>query len=351
LDHPIQLHPTALKQKGYAMTRTYFRAAGLFLASLLAGLSPAHAQTPILTVYAPDYFASEWGPGPAIEQAFEARCGCDLQYATGDLLHRLLLEGASTPADIVIGLNTDVTAKARASGLFAPHGQDNAALHLPVDWTDDVFLPFDWSYLSFIYDSGKITTPPRSFEDLIAAPADQKIIIQDPRSSISGLALVLWVKAQYGDEAAAIWQALAPRILTVTKGWSEAYGLFTDGEAPMVLSFTTSPAYHIIAEADDTKRAAIFEAGHYPYFELAAKLAGTDQPELADEFMAFILTDDFQNIIPQGNWSYPSAQARSEWPQAFQDLPIPDKAIYLTEAEAEAARDAAIEEWRRALSQ
>ena len=37
-----------------------------FAAGLLsAGM--ALAQVPTLTVYAPDYFTSEWGPGPSID--------------------------------------------------------------------------------------------------------------------------------------------------------------------------------------------------------------------------------------------------------------------------------------------
>lgn len=320
-------------------------AAGLFTAST------ALAQTPVLTVYAPDYFTSEWGPGPSIEAAFEAQCGCDLQFKPGDLLPRLLLEGNRTEADVVIGLNTDVTKKARESGLFAPHGQDTSALTLPIAWTDKVFLPFDWSYVSFVYDTTRLETPPTSFEALAAAPDDLKVIIQDPRSSISGLALVLWVKAVYGDRAEDIWTGLAPHILTVTKGWSEAYGLFTDGEAPMVLSYTTSPAYHIAAEGDDTKKAALFDEGHYAFFELVAKVDGTDQPALADAFMAFVLSDTFQKIIPETNWSYPSALPRADWPQVFQDLPTPAKTIFLDDAQSAALRDEAIEEWRRALSQ
>lgn len=190
-----------------------------------------------------------------------------------------------------------------------------------------------------------------SFEDLTALPDDQKIVIQDPRSSISGLALVLWVKAVYGDKAADFWARVAPHILTVTKGWSEAYGLFTDGEAAVVLSFNTSPAYHIVAEGDATKKAAIFDDGHYAYFELVAKVAGTDQPELADQFMAFVMSDAFQSLIPMTNWSYPAAQPVSEWPEAFADLPAPDTAIFLDEDMAAALRDQAVEEWRSALSQ
>ena len=228
--------------------------------------------------------------------------------------------------------------------------RDNNALELPIDWTDKTFLPFDWSYVAFIFDE-KTQLLPKSFEDLVNLPEGTKIVIQDPRTSISGLALILWVKSVYGDRAEDFWARLRPKILTVTKGWSEAYGLFTDGEAQGVLSFTTSPAYHIAVENDMSKRAAIFEEGHYPYFELAAKLANTKQPELADQFMAFILSDSFQNLIPMTNWSYPSALPRSAWPEVFSNLPIPEKVQYFNESQAQALSKTAVEEWRRALSQ
>ncbi|MDA7427834.1 thiamine ABC transporter substrate binding subunit [Primorskyibacter aestuariivivens] len=325
--------------------------------SLVAGLllsvsaQMVAAETPVLTVYAPDYFASEWGPGPGIEAAFEARCGCDLQYKTGELLPRILLEGERTEADVAIGFNTDITKKARDSGMFAPHGLDTSALTLPVDWNDDVFLPFNYGHTAFIYDNTKVENPPESFDALLNAPDDLRLVIQDPRSSISGLALVLWVQAVYGDKAEEVWTKLAPKIVTVTKGWSESYGLFTDGEADMVLSYTTSPAYHIVAEEDLTKSAAIFPEGHYFMVELAAKLAGTDNPELADQFMAFILTEEFQSMIPTSNWSLPAALPKEKWPEQFQQLPLPEKVLFYTEDEAAALRDTAIAAWRNALSQ
>ena len=320
-----------------------------FAAGLLSA-SMALADAPVLTVYAPDYFASEWGPGPSIEAAFEKECNCDLQFKTGDVLSRIILEGARSEADVVIGLNTDVTKKARETGLFAAHGQDNSQLTLPLTWTDQVFLPFNYGHTAFVYNAEKLREAPQSFDALIHSNDELKVIIQDPRSSISGLALVLWVKAVFGEEAENVWEKLAPKILTVTKGWSEAYGLFTEGEADMVLSYTTSPAYHIVAEGDLTKKAAIFPEGHYLVVELAAKLKGTDNPELADAFLAFIMTDTFQNLIPEGNWSLPAALEVSEWPQAFQELPLPEKVLFYSEEEAATLRGVAIEEWRRALS-
>ena len=318
-------------------------------AGLLAATSVA-ADSPVLTVYAPDYFVSEWGPGPQIETLFEADCACDLQFKPGDLLPRLLLEGARTDADVVIGLNTDVTKRARASGLFAPHGQDLGSLTLPLEWTDPVFLPFNYGHTAFVYDSTRLASAPDSFDALLAAPDDLRLVIQDPRSSISGLALALWVQAIYGDAAVDAWARLAPKIVTVTRGWSESYGLFSEGEADMVLSYTTSPAYHIIAEDDRTKRAAIFPEGHYFMVELAARLSGTDQPDLADQFLAFILGQAFQSMIATGNWSIPAALPRDGWPEGFQELDLPDTVLFYSEDEAAALRDTAIDAWRQGLS-
>ena len=307
-------------------------------------------DTPVLTIYAPDYFTSEWGPGPKIEAAFEAICACDVQYVAGDLLPRLLLEGERTKADVVIGLNTDVTKKARETGLVKPHGQGTSDLTLPIEWTDDVFLPFNWGHTAFIYNTEKMADAPTSF-DAFLADEDTKVVLQDPRSSISGLALMLWVKAVYGEDSQQAFDKLARKTLTVTKGWSESYGMFTDGEADMVLSYTTSPAYHIIAEGDETKRAAIFDEGHYFMTELAAQEKGSDQPELAQAFMDFVLSETFQEMIPTANWSFPAKLDAAKLPDGFKKLALPEKALFYSEDEAAELRDEALDEWLRAFSQ
>ncbi len=302
------------------------------------------AQADTLTVLAPDYFGSSWGPGPAIKEGFEARCDCTLDFRTGDVLPRLMLEGARLEGDVIIGLGTDELLRARQTGLFAGHGQELSPLSVPVEWTDDVFIPFNWSYIAFVYDTTRLETPPASFAELVERD-DISLIWQDPRSSGAGLALMLWVDQLYGDDALRIWENLAAKTVTVTAGWSEAYGMFTNGEADMVLSYTTSPAYHIMAEDDETKAAAIFEEGHYFTAEAAGVLAGASQPDLARDFMAYILSEEFQQMIATANWSYPSALPRDDWPEVFRDLPLPETAIFLSEDEADARRSPALAHW------
>lgn len=310
----------------------------------------ANAETPVLTVLTYDSFVSEWGPGPAIEAAFETNCGCDLQFVgAGDgaaLLARVQMEGTSGGADVVLGLDTNLTAQATATGLFAPHDQP-AVAGLPVPYADPLFLPFDWGWFAFVYDTTKGLIPPNSFEELAAS--DLKIVIQDPRSSTPGLGLLMWIKAAYGDDAPRIWADLADNIVTVTPGWSEAYGLFLEGEADMALSYTTSPAYHLIAEQDDTKAAAMFTEGHYMQVEVAGKLAGTDVPELADAFLAFMISEGFQSVIPTTNWMYPAVMPAAGLPDGF-DRFRPEKSLLLSSDEALAARSGALAEWQAALS-
>ena len=99
---------------------------------------------------------------------------------------------------------------------------------------------------------------------------------------------MLWVKAVYGDNAAEAWAKLKQRVLTVTPGWSEAYGLFTKGEAQMVLSYTTSPAYHIIAENTERYQAASFSEGHYLQIEVAGMTTNGAGNPLSQKFLAFM---------------------------------------------------------------
>ncbi|MDQ6437033.1 thiamine ABC transporter substrate binding subunit [Mesorhizobium sp. LHD-90] len=327
----------------------------LFPALLAFGVSPAVAQEKTLTVYTYESFTSEWGPGPQVEKAFEAECGCDLKFvgvADGvALLNRVKLEGAGTKADIVLGLDTNLTAEAKASGLFAPSGVDTSAVHVPGGWIDDTFVPFDYGYFAVIYDSEKLPDPPKSLHELVDGDSAQKIVIQDPRTATPGLGLLLWVRSVYGDEAPAAWAKLRKRVLTVTPGWSEAYGLFTKGEAPMVLSYTTSPAYHIIAEGTQKYKAAPFSEGHYLQVEVAGMTTVGAANPLAKQFLAFMTGPKFQDVIPETNWMFPAGKTDKPLNAAFDTLVKPEKTLIYNSEEVEKNRKAWVDEWLSAMSE
>ncbi|KQZ49413.1 thiamine ABC transporter substrate-binding protein [Rhizobium sp. Root149] len=323
------------------------------LGLLLAPTSNAQ-EAKSLTVYTYESFISKWGPGPKVKAAFEKTCGCTVTFVgVSDgvaLLTRLKLEGQTSKADIALGLDTNLIEEAKQTGLFAPHGIDTTSAKVPGSFKDDVFVPYDYGHFAVVYDTQVLKTPPKSLKDLVEGDASQKIVIQDPRTSTPGLGLLLWVKSVYGDKAPEAWAKLKNRVLTVTPGWSEAYGLFTKGEAPMVLSYVTSPAYHMVEEKTDRYQAAKFEEGHYIQIEVAGMLKASQNQDLARKFLSFTLSPEFQGIIPTTNWMMPVAPTSSPLPDTFSKLPQPEKTFLMPSAEVAKNRQAWIREWQTAMS-
>ncbi len=312
-------------------------------------LGVAQATEAELTVHTYDSFVSEWGPGPKLEQAFEQQCNCDLKFVAAEdgvsILNRLRIEGENSKADVILGIDDALLEEARATGFIAEHGVDTAAVKADLAWQDKHFVPFDFGYFAFIYDSSKIAQPPTSLKALVESEA--KVIYQDPRTSTPGQGLMLWMKSVYGDEAATAWQQLAQHTVTVTKGWWEAYSMFLEGGSDYVLSYTTSPAYHIIAEEKTQYKAAAFTEGHVAQVEVAARLKSSQQPELAQQFLQFLLSTEAQKILPVTNWMLPVVDV--ELPDTFATLVQP-KRIGFTPQEVAAQRRDWIKEWRAAAT-
>ncbi|EMF7412439.1 thiamine ABC transporter substrate binding subunit [Vibrio parahaemolyticus] len=312
----------------------------------------AFAAENTLTIYTYDSFAADWGPGPKIEQAFEAKCGCDVNFVALDdgvsILNRLRLEGGNSKADIVLGLDNKLMAEAKKTGLLTEHNVDTANTVLPNGWSDTTFVPYDYGYFAFVYNKEKLANPPKSMKELVETRDDLKVIYQDPRTSTPGQGLMLWMKSIYGDDVTQAWQKLASKTVTVTKGWSEAYSMFLNGESDLVLSYTTSPAYHLIAENDSKFATANFAEGHYMQVEVAAKVKGSKNSELADQFMNFILSDEFQSAMPTGNWMYPVTDV--ELPKGFETLSVPSKSLSFSADEVAKMRKSWIREWQSALT-
>lgn len=296
------------------------------LLPLLALFSlPALAAKDTLTVYTYDSFSAEWGPGPAIKKAFEAQCNCELKFVALEdgvsLLNRLRMEGKNSKADVVLGLDNNLLDAAEKTGLFAPSKVDTRDATVPGGWTNTTFVPYDYGWFAFVYDKTRLQNPPKSLKELVESDRPLKVIYEDPRTSTPGLGLLLWMQKVYGDKSPEAWQQLAKKTVTVTKGWSEAYGLFLKGESDMVLSYTTSPAYHLIEEKKDQYAAANFSEGHYLQVEVAGQLKASKQPELAHTFMQFVMTQPFQKTIATGNWMYPAT--RTALPEGFNTLTVP----------------------------
>ena len=304
-----------------------------------------------LTVYTYDSFVSEWGPGPLIEKAFEEKYSVDLELIAVDsaatLLNKVILEGSNTKADIILGLDMNLFNSAENSELFTAHNMKNIneKLNLPIEWNSEIFVPYNYGYFAFVYNNKNLKNPPKSMDELLNI-TDARIVIQDPRTSTPGLGLLTWMKILYGENAQENWSKLNKKIISVTKGWTDAYyNFFMSGEADIVLSYSTSPAAHIMFEENYDISASIFKEGNYLSVEFAGILKSSKNKKVANIFLDFMLSDEFQKVIPSTNIMYPVTNIKL--PDAFNELEIP-KALQLNPKEINDYKDEWINEWLNA---
>ena len=321
----------------------------IFLTALFISFS-IYAEK--LTIYTYDSFVSEWGPGPIIEKIFEEKHNADIEFVAVDsaatLLNKVILEGDTSKADIVLGLDMNLFDLAEQSELFTTHNINdiNNLINLPLKWETNKFVPYNYGYFSFVYNEANLATPPKSMDELINS-TNARIVIQDPRTSTPGLGLLTWMKALYGDKAGDEWKKLNKKIISVTKGWTDAYyNFFMAGEADMVLSYTTSPAAHIMFEERYDILATTFEEGNYITIEFAGILNNSQNKDLANKFLNFMLSEEFQSVIPSTNIMYPITNIK-DLPEAFDKLDVPNF-IQIDPKEINKNKEKWIDEWLNA---
>jgi len=95
-------------------------------------------------------------------------------------------------------------------------------------------------------------------------------------------------------------------------------------------------------------KAAPFKEGHYGQIEVAAVLKSSKQKVLAKQFLAFMHTKTFADIIPTANWAYPVVKG-AKLPSTFDALYKPEKMMLLDGKTVEAQRKAIINEWLEAI--
>ncbi|OOF54296.1 thiamine ABC transporter substrate binding subunit [Rodentibacter genomosp. 2] len=281
----------------------------LISTALFAASAFAQTAAQPLTVYTYDSFSADWSAGPKVKTGFEKQFPqCQLNYVAfdnnGTLFNRVRLEGKKIKADVVLGLDNHQIDEAKKLAMFEPNQVDLGKLALPLKWDDHTFLPFDFAKYAFIYDKNKLTNPPTSLKELIARK-DLKVLYQDPRTSSIGRGLLLWVNALYPQsEAQNVWKNLSEHTVTITKGWTEAYGAFLKGEGDLVLSTNTSPIYHILSEQKDNYMATEFSEGGVLQVEVVAKVANRNNA-CADHFLDYLISPEAQADIAKNNVMLP----------------------------------------------
>ncbi len=268
-----------------------------------------------LTIYAYDSFVS-YGLSAKVIPAFEKMYNCTVKVVTSgdaaDVLSKLIFEKKHPRADIILGIDQSLLPKAQEEGVLIPYKPPTISNIKNKDliFDKDFYVtPYDYSAIAIIYDSTKVKNPPKRLHDFSEEGSigefERSFIIEDPRTSSTGMMFFQYIYSIYGEDCITFWDNFKENILTVTKGWDEAFSLFSQGEAPFMVSYATDPAYFYYTKKETKYKVLQLENGFPVQIEGAGIVKGTEHLELARKFIDFILTKKFQENIPLTQWMYP----------------------------------------------
>lgn len=300
-----------------------------FMAAIFTGLSLALlnrpnqngslGSEPVLRVFGYSTFTGRWGPGPLLKAAFEKSCKCKLEFIEGSdsgiLLQRLRIEGESLGADLVIGLDQFDLSKALAEHKWRKLNAAKLDTYDAVKpaLTNSYFIPYDWGALTFIARKGELSHYPISLDDLLLPEFRKKIALQDPRTSSPGMQFLSWVIRTKGEtEGFKFIEKMMDQAHSFSPSWATAYGLFTNKQAQMAFSYTTSPLYHEIEEKKKEYFSLQFSESPPLQFEFIGIPEFCHHCELAEQFVNFILSNDGQKIIMERNYMFPVVRGVQE---------------------------------------
>ena len=327
------------------MIKSTFKFLFLFISilffSFTLGCKKSSSTSKNVVVYTYDSFAADWGSAPLLKEAFEKNFPYTVEFVDcGDAIecfYKIQTEGKDCICDVIVGIDNNYAGEVISSGILEKYKAKNVDKllypFLQEQLSKDYYLtPYDFSHFALIYDTKSSIAAPEKLSDLTKDVYSKKIVLMDPRTSTPGLGFVAWTSAVFSDSKFdSFWKNLKPNILSMTPSWSHGWGMFLQGEAPLVISYTTSPAYCIEEENNDRYIALEFSDGHVMQVEGAGLLKTARNKEGAKAFIDFLISDEAQVLLPKTQWMYPSNK-NIELPESYKKAaPLVQKTLFTDE--------------------
>ena len=225
-------------------------------------------------------------------------------------------QGAPIDADVYVGLNTsDLVRVSQAldETLFPTIADslDRADMvkdELRVD-PDGRAIPYDTGYISLVYNEDEVDEP-QTFESLLESRYEGDLIAQNAQQSDPGRAFLLWSIITQGENGYLdYWEELLDNGVDVLADWEPAYQAYMDGEAPMVVSYSTDQVFYHGPDVNMAKHQIGFlnDQG-YANPETMALFADSENADLGRQFMNFMLTERAQSKIAVKNVQFPAVE-------------------------------------------
>lgn len=251
---------------------------------------------PTLTVVTHDSFVMS----KDLLAEFKRQSGIDVTLVkagdAGALTNKLALTKDAPIGDAFFGIDNTFLGAALQNGVIA--GRATA-----IDF-GDVCMNYDKAWFA-----ANAVAAPTSIDQLTQPAYKNLTVIENPSTSSTGLSFLVATVGKYGDAGwQNYWTALKGNGVKVDAGWEDAY--YTDfsgstgkGAYPIVLSYSSSPAYEI--RKDGQAGTASILDGCFRQTEYAGALTNGKNPVGAQMFVDFLRGKSFQAALPEAMYMYP----------------------------------------------
>lgn len=286
---------------------------------------------------------------------------------TGTALNQAILAEENPLADVFYGVDNTFLSRALEAGIFEAYESpllaeipdrfelDESYQLLPVDY-GDVCLNYDKAW----FEENEVPVP-QSLADLTDPQYAELLVVENPATSSPGLAFMLATIGNFGTEGdytwINFWADLRDNGVLVTNDWNEAYyshfTVASDGARPLVVSYASSPPAEVIfadPPVDEAPSASITAPQTcFRQVEFVGVLAGTEQRELAEAWIDFMLSARFQEEIPSYMFVFP-VNENADLPEAFVEYAeIPEEPATVPPEQIDAQREEWIALWTDAV--
>lgn len=316
-----------------------------------------------LIVVTHDSFAVSEEVVKAFESANNAKVQILKSGDAGSALNKAILAGADNPlGDVFFGVDNTFLSRALKADLFAPY-KPTGADALPAQYALDPqfrLTPMDYGDVCMNYDvawfKSKNIAPPASLADLVKPAYKSLLVVENPATSSPGLAFLLATVGTYGDKYLDFWKQLRANDVAISEGWEDAYYTKSTwsgkGDRPIVVSYATSPAAEVFfSEGKLTEPPTgnvLGDGACFRQIEFAGVFRNAKQPALAQKFVDFMLSTEFQEDIPTQMFVFP-VNPKALLPEFYKFAQTPTKPAVVAADAIDTNRETWIKEWTQAV--
>jgi thiamine transport system substrate-binding protein len=331
----------------------------MIFALLLSACGQGVDEPNTLTVMTHDSFAIS----EEVVAIFEAEQNVEVQFLqsgdAGTMLNQAILSREAPLADVLYGVDNTFLSRALAEDIFLAYDSprleavpdefelDEQHRAFPIDY-GDVCLNYEIAYFE---DAG--IDPPTDLESLALPQYESLLVVENPATSSPGLAFLLATIGHFGSDGYLdYWASLRANDVLVVNDWETAYyGEFSHsgGTRPIVVSYGSSPpaeVYFAEVELFEPPTGVVTaNTSCFRQIEFAGILRGTTNESLAQAWIDFMLSVEFQEDMPLNMFVFPVIPEAS-LPEVFSlHMVIPDQTALVSPQDIADNRDAWIDAW------